>query len=186
MHKHKHKNVKTTILAGTLAAALLAGCASLPPGMTGQYPNSADVYTPGQAQQVQQVRLGVVLSVRSVQIAATGTQTGTGSAVGALVGGLLGHSVGGGRGKTLATVAGAIGGGIGGNLVAQHAYTQPGLAITVKLDDGRLIDVTQAADVQIVPGERVQLISAFYGEPARVLPLPQQPQAVAPSGTTVH
>ncbi len=166
MHK-----IKTKILTATLATALLAGCASLPPGMTGQYPNSADVYTPGQSQQVQRVQLGTVLSVRAVQIAATGTQTGTGSAVGALVGGLLGHSVGGGRGKTLATVAGAIGGGVGGNLVAQHAYTQPGLEVTVKLDDGRVVSVTQAADVQIVLGERVQLISGYYGEPARVLPL---------------
>ena len=149
MHKIK---IKTKILTAAIAAALLAGCASLPPGMTGQYPNSADVYTPGQSQQVQQVQLGTVLSVRSVRIAATGTQTGTGSALGALAGGLLGHSVGGGRGRTLATVAGAIGGGIGGNLVAQHAYTQPGLEVTVKLDDGRLIDVTQAADVPITPG----------------------------------
>ena len=167
MHK-----IKTKILTATLATALLAGCASLPPGMTGQYPNSADVYTPGQSQQVQQVQLGTVLSVRSVRIAATGTQTGTGSALGALAGGLLGHSVGGGRGRTLATVAGAIGGGIGGNLVAQHAYTQPGLEVTVRLADKQIIDVTQAADVPITPGERVQLISAYYGEPARVLPLP--------------
>ena len=166
MHK-----TKTKILTAALAVALLAGCASLPPGMTGQYPNSADIYTPGQVQQVQQVQLGTVLSVRSVRIAATGTQTGTGSALGALAGGLLGHQIGGGNGKTLATVAGAIGGGIGGNLVAQRAYTQPGLSITVRLADGRIIDVTQAADVQITPGERVQLISGYYGQPARVLPL---------------
>ena len=166
---------KTKILAIAITAALLAGCASLPPGMTGQYPNSADTYTPGQSQQVQQVRLGTVLSVRDVQIAATGTQTGTGSVLGAVVGGLLGHSVGGGNGKTLATVAGAIGGGIGGNLIASHAYTQPGLEVTVRLDDGRIIDVTQAADVAITPGERVQLISTYYGEPARVVPIASTP-----------
>ena len=169
MHKIK---TKTKILTAAIAVALLAGCASLPPGMTGQYPNSADTYTPGQSQQVQQVQLGTVLSVRSVQIAATGTETGTGSALGAVVGGLLGHSVGGGNGKTLATVAGVVGGGIGGNLLAQRAYTQPGLEVTVKLDDGRLIDVTQAADVPITPGERVQLISGYYGQPARVVPIP--------------
>lgn len=168
MHKIK---TTTKILAAALFAALLAGCASLPPGMTGQYPNSADVYTPGQAQQVQQVQLGTVLAVRSVQIAATGTETGTGSALGALAGGLLGHSVGGGRGKILATVAGALGGGIGGNLVAEHAYQQPGLSITVRLDDGRVVSVAQAADVQISVGERVELVSAYYGEPARVVPI---------------
>ncbi len=168
MHKIK---TKTKILTAAIAVALLAGCASLPPGMTGQYPNSADVYTPGQSQQVQQVQLGTVLSVRAVQIAATGTETGTGSALGAVAGGLLGHSIGGGNGKTLATVAGVIGGGIGGNLVAQHAYTQPGLEVTVRLDDKQIIDVTQAADAQISVGERVQLISGYYGQPARVVPL---------------
>ncbi len=166
-----HKNIKTKAITLAIAAALLAGCASLPPGMTGSYPNSADVYSPNQSQQVQQVRLGTVLSVRSVQIAATGTETGTGSVLGALAGGLLGHSIGGGRGRTLATVVGVVGGGIGGNLIASHAYTQPGLEVTVRLDDGRIIDVTQAADVQITPGERVQLISGYYGQPARVVPI---------------
>ena len=168
-----HKNVNTKI-RGVIAAACalaLAGCVSMPPGLSGQYPNSANVYTPGQSQQVQQVRLGTVLSVRSVQIAATGSQTGMGEGLGAVVGGLLGHSVGGGNGRTLATVAGVVGGGIGGNLLASHAYTQPGLSITARLDNGRLISVTQAADVPISVGERVQLIAGTYGQPARVIPL---------------
>lgn len=166
-----NSRIRIPRVAIVIAAALLAGCASLPPGMTGQYPNSADTYTPGQSQQIQQVQLGTVLSVRDVRIAATGTQTGTGSALGALAGGLLGHSIGGGKGKTLATVAGGITGMIGGNLLAEHAYTQPGLEVTVRLDNGRVVSLTQAAfDVAITPGERVQLISAYYGEPARVIP----------------
>ena len=160
------------ITIATLVAALtLAGCSSLPQALSGQYPNSADAYTPGQSQQMQQVQLGTVISVRSVRIAATQGQATTGSVIGAAVGGLLGHSVGGGKGKTIATVAGALAGTVGGNLAAQHAYAQPGLAITVRLDNGSVYAVSQAADVSIHVGERVQLQGGGWNEPARVVPL---------------
>lgn len=112
-----------------------------------------------QAQQTQGVQLGTVVAVRSVTIAATTTETAGGSAIGAALGGLLGHQVGNGKGRTLATVAGAVAGGLGGNLVGQHAYQQPGLEISVKLDGGNVVSVTQAADVDIAVGERVQLIA---------------------------
>lgn len=166
----------TSLLSGLIAGALLTGCANLPPSLTGEYHNSADVYTPGQAQQVQNVRLGVVLSVRPVIIAAKQTQTAGGSAIGAVLGGLLGHQVGDGNGRTIATVAGALGGAVAGNLTGQHAYQQPGLEISVKLDDGHVVSLTQAADVTLTVGERVQLISgAYYGESSRVIPLEAAP-----------
>lgn len=164
------------LLSGLIAGALLTGCANLPPSLAGQYHNSADVYTAGQAQQVQNVRLGVVLSVRHVGIAATPAQTAGGSAIGAALGGLLGHQVGDGKGRTIATVAGALGGAVAGNLAGQHAYQQPGLEISVKLDDGHVVSLTQAADVALAVGERVQLISgAYYGESSRVIPLGSTP-----------
>lgn len=163
----------TFLLSGLIAGALLTGCANLPAGLTGQYRNSADVYTPGQAQQTQGVQLGTVVAVRSVTIAATQTETAGGSAIGAALGGLLGHQVGDGKGRTLATVAGAVAGGLGGNLVGQHAYQQPGLEISVKLDGGNIVSVTQATDVNIAVGERVQLIAGngWASVPSRVVPL---------------
>lgn len=166
----------TSLLSGLIAGALLTGCANLPPNLSSQYHNSADVYTPTQAQQVQNVRLGVVLSARRVSIAATPTQTAGGSAIGAALGGLLGHQVGDGNGRTIATVAGALGGAVVGNLAGQHAYQQPGLEVSVKLDDGHVVSLTQAADVALTVGERVQLISgAYYGESSRVIPLGSTP-----------
>jgi len=166
----------TFILSGLVAVSLLAGCANLPPSLAGHYRSSADVYTPDQAQQTQNVKLGTVLSVRHVSISATSTQTAGGSAIGAALGGLLGHQVGSGNGRTIATVAGALGGAVAGNLAGQHAYQQPGLAITVKLDDGHVVSLTQAADVALSVGQRVQLISgAYYGESSRVIPFGAAP-----------
>ena len=164
------------LFSGLIAGACLTGCANLFPALSGQYRSSADVYQPNQAQQVQRVQLGTVVSVRHVNIAATSTQTAGGSAIGAALGGLLGHQVGNGNGRTLATVAGALGGAVAGNLASQHAYEQPGLEISVRLDDGSVVSLTQAADVPITAGDRVQLIHGqFYGQAARVIPLGATP-----------
>jgi len=161
------------LAAATLIA--LGGCASLPPGLTGGYSTSADAYTIGQARRTQSVRFGTVLDVRRVDLAADAGTKAVGSGVGAALGGLLGHQIGGGRGKKAATVAGAIAGAVGGNIIARHAYAQPGVAITVKLDDGRAIEVAQAPDVAIRPGERVEVVGSGYGsDPIRILPMRDQ------------
>lgn len=172
----------TLIAAAALAAsAALAGCASLP-GLGGYgsdysrpYPNSAGVYVPRDAQQVQNVRLGVVIAVQPVQIDTAGGTKAAGEGIGALAGGLLGHTIGHGNGRTLATVAGAVGGAVAGDAVASHRYAQNGLQITVRLDGNRgVIAVTQAADPMIAVGQRVEVIGNGYGSsPARVEPIGQ-------------
>ena len=156
-------SVNLITIATLVAALTLAGCSSPPHALSGQYPNSADAYMPGQSQQARQVQLGTVISVRSVRIAATQGQVTTGSVIGA--------AVGGGKGKTITTVAGALAGTVGGNMAVQHAYTQPGLAITVRLDNGSMYAVSQAADVSIHVGERVQLQGDGWWRLARVVPL---------------
>ncbi|MHB1773555.1 MAG: outer membrane lipoprotein [Acidimicrobiales bacterium] len=184
-----HKNIKTKTLTAALLAALLAGCASLPPGLNATQPYSPTVYQPSAVQGVQQVQTGVIIALQPVQIAASGTESQTGAGLGAVVGGLLGHSVGGGNGKTLATVAGVVAGGLGGDVAAQHVYQQPGVQITVRLDGSYAgtIAVTQAVGTPLAVGERVEVAGSGWGSsPARVLPLPQQPQAVAPNGSSSH
>lgn len=165
---------RTQIFVATAAASLaLAGCASLPPALTGSYESSAHVYTPDQAQQVQRVQIGTVIDVQNVLIAAGATETTTGSAVGAALGALTGGLGGQGNGKTALRVVGALVGGVAGNKAAGAAYKQPGLQIAVRLDGGDVVSVTQAADVQIGVGQRVQLIGAdgWSGQPARVVQL---------------
>ena len=171
-------NTRTTILAAALAAAL-AGCATLPPGLTSPSQYSPTTYSGQQMQQAQQVQVGTILAIVPVTVRASGTQTDVGTGLGAAVGGLLGHQIGNGRGRTLATVAGAIAGGIGGGVATQHLYSQPAMQITVRLDGCRYgsctIAVTQAA-AQGQPlsiGEHVEVVGGGWGGASRVLPLPR-------------
>ena len=88
------------VAAALLAVAVFAGCAQGLGGAT---------YSRDEARREQNVRMGVVESVRQVQI--EGTRTPIGPAAGAVVGGIAGSTVGGGRGSDIATVLGAVAGG---------------------------------------------------------------------------
>jgi outer membrane lipoprotein SlyB len=76
-----------------------------------------------------------------------------------VVGGVAGSGVGGGRGQIVGGVLGAVVGGVGGAAVEEGATRQPGIEVTVRLDSGRMIAVTQAADEQFKVGERVRILS---------------------------
>lgn len=148
---------KFTIIA--LAVSFLGGCADAGGGL------GARDYTRYQARQTQDVQYGVVRDVRHVQIrGSTQASSLVGTGVGAILGGVLGNQVGGGQGRTVATVLGAVAGGVAGNAVEGRANTQRGLEITVQLDSGRTIGVTEAEDQQdIQRGDRVQVVSDSQG-----------------------
>ena len=111
--------------------------------------------------------------MQQVTIRAGQGTTGTGSALGAVAGGFVGSRVGNGNGSAVGAVIGALGGAAAGDLAAGKAYQQPGLQITVRLDNGQTIAVTQAADVPIHAGQRVELLGSQYGwgQSARVVPI---------------
>ena len=140
------RTVAATI--GLTVIALLGACAS---GVGG------GDYSRDQARREQTVRLGVVDSVREVKI--EGTRSGVGAVAGGVVGGVAGSTVGQGRGSTVGAVLGSVAGGVAGQAAEQGATRQTGLEITVKLDSGRLIAVTQAADESFKPGDRVRILS---------------------------
>ena len=133
---------------GLTAIALLGACAS---GVGG------GDYSRDDTRREQTVRLGVVDSVREVKI--DGTRSGVGAGAGAVVGGVAGSTVGQGRGATVGAVLGSVAGGVAGQAAEQGATRQTGLEITVKLDGGRLIAVTQAAGETFKPGDRVRVLS---------------------------
>jgi outer membrane lipoprotein SlyB len=103
--------------------------------------------------------MGTVESVREVKI--EGTKSGVGTGAGAVVGGVAGSHVGGGKGQIIGGVLGAVVGGVAGAATEEGATRQKGVEITLKLDSGRLIAVTQAAEPNEVfrVGERVRILS---------------------------
>ncbi len=138
------------ILAWVLVAiaAAVAGCA---PSLSG------GAYSRGEARKEQTVRLGVVESVRPVTL--EGTKTPIGAAAGAAVGGIAGSEIGHGKGAAIGAIGGAVLGGLAGAAAEEALTRKPGLEITVKLDSGGLIAVTQEADESFKPGDRVRVVS---------------------------
>ncbi len=130
------------------ASIMLTGC---PAGL-----GSKD-YSREQARKVQEVQMGVVESVRAVKI--EGTKTPIGAGAGAVVGGVAGSTVGSGKGSTVGAAVGAVLGGLGGAAAEEAVTRQEGIEITVKLDSGRLLAITQAADEQFRPGDRVRVLT---------------------------
>jgi outer membrane lipoprotein SlyB len=130
-----------------IAAVLLAGCASS---------QSGSAYERRQARQEMSVRLGVVESVRRVTI--EGTKSPVGSVAGAGVGAVAGSNIGRGRGSTAGAIVGAVVGGVAGSAIEEQVTKKEGLEITVRLDSGALIAVTQEADEAFHPGEQVRVL----------------------------
>lgn len=141
----------------------LAGCANKSA--------SSNVYTYGQAQREQIVRMGTVISSRPI-IIQDEQSSGVGMGAGAAIGGVAASTIGGGRGQTLATIGGALLGGLLGNAIENRVGKTDGLEITVRLDNGETRVIAQEADIQFVPGQRVQLLSGTG--PTRVVPAPAQ------------
>jgi outer membrane lipoprotein SlyB len=138
-------------------ALLLGGCASS---------RSADVYTPSDAMNESRVRNGTVDSVRSVKIQA---DSDLGKVIGAIVGGIAGSDMGKGNGSAVGAVLGATVGGAVGNAVGKDVNAKDGLEIVLTLDNGETIAIVQEADVAIVPGQKVRVITR--GRVSRVVPV---------------
>jgi outer membrane lipoprotein SlyB len=146
-----------SFLALMLAASLLAGCASTPSD------DDADARR-AQQQAERKEYPGVVESVREIEM--DSERSGVAPMAGAVIGGSVGGSVGSGRGSTVGAVIGTVAGAVAGEAAGQ-AGTRPGLEITVRLDEGRVIAVTQPAGKDsFKPGDRVRVVSD--GRAARV------------------
>ena len=138
----------TRVVAATLISALLAGCASNPPGNK----------QPGEEQEI---RMGVVESVRQVPL--PGSSGTLGVIGGGTVGGIAGGRVGGGRGSQAASTVGAVAGSVAGYALESAATSKEGLEISVRLDSGQLIAIVQPDGEAFKPGERVRVLSGTKG-----------------------
>lgn len=138
------------VFIGLASLLILAGCASS---------NSGSVYTREETRQVQQIKMGVVESVRQVKI--EGTDSKVGAVAGGVVGGVAGKGVGGdGKSGVVGAVIGAVAGALAGSAIEEVATRKDGVEITVKLDNGSLVAIVQEADEQFHPGERVRLLES--------------------------
>jgi outer membrane lipoprotein SlyB len=136
-------------LIASLTLMLLAACAAT---------QNAPVET--------EVRYGRITQIESVTLDGD-KKLGIGAVVGAVAGGLLGNQIGGGTGKTVATVAGAVAGGYAGSAVQAKTEKKPGQQVTVRLDNGATVGITQPADPGLKVGDRVRIDGS--GEDARVV-----------------
>ena len=148
------KQLNSTMIMGILLGmvAFVTGCASS---------NSGEVYSRDQARQAQTLEYATVVSVKNITI--EGTKTALGTSAGGVAGGVLGNTVGSGTGRTVATVIGALAGAVVGTAAEEGATREPGFEIVVKKDNGPTIVVVQEADVMMVPGDRVKVITAGDG-----------------------
>jgi outer membrane lipoprotein SlyB len=103
------------------------------------------------------VETGTIRGLRDVTI--QNDSRGVGTATGAVLGGIAGSTIGGSsRANAAGAVAGAAAGGAAGNAMARG--TRPGVEITVELQSGRTISVTQDGSSQEFRiGDRVQVSS---------------------------
>ena len=141
-------NISLVSLTAVSLLVVLGGCAS---GTGGKD------YSREQARTVQEVQMGVVESVREVNI--EGTKSPVGAGAGAVVGGVAGSTLGGGRGQIVGAAVGAVLGGLGGAAAEESLTRSKGVEITVKLDAGRLIAITQSADEAFNVGDRVRVLT---------------------------
>ena len=146
--------LKATATAAVVLAVSL-GLGACAPSMSG------GTYSRYEAREAQEVRMGYVESVRNVTI--EGTRSGVGTVSGAALGGLAGSNVGGGRGRIAGAIGGAVLGGVAGTAIEEGVTRQAGLEIMVRLDNGRMVSVTQAADESFYPGDRVRLMTGYDG-----------------------
>ena len=139
------------LIAG-LVAVLVAGCA---------FPSSRRTVPGGQANVMQRVDTGTVVSVREVTI--EGRRSQLGMVGGGLVGGALGS---GGKGVSGAVVqaGSAVAGAVAGQAVEEAVTRKAAQEIFVRLDDGSTVTVTQESSTGLYrEGDRVRVVHGGGG-----------------------
>ena len=131
-----------------LCVLVLGGCA---------YPYGTREYRGYETRGAQEVRFGIVETVREVKIQPG--ESGAGAFGGAALGTIAGSHVGGGSGQAAGAVAGMLLGGLIGSSIERSANERPGVEVVVLLDSGKYVAVVQEADEQFRSGDRVRILS---------------------------
>lgn len=147
---------KKNVMALSLLV-LLAACAGRS--------SSPDVYSSGQARRAYTVYEATVVDMRVVKIEGQSTRVGT--LGGAWIGSAAARGAGNGRGSSVLGAVGGVAGAIIGRGAERELSADEGLEIILELDNGEMVAVAQAADVDFAVGERVRVLRD--GASARVV-----------------
>ena len=120
---------------------------------------------------------GTVESVAAVH--RQGSGGGVGTVAGGAIGAVIGNQIGKSSGRAMATILGAIGGGVAGNMIEKNMKKETAYRVQVRMDDGSLRTVEQAA--QPVVGSKVTVDGgAMHSATASwPTPTPAKPSAQA-------
>lgn len=144
--------------AAAAALLLVSGCAA---------DLSGSNYSRSSARTAYVEQEGQLLSVTPVTI--EGDEGVLGGLAGGILGAAVGSTIGGGHGRTVAAAVGGVAGAAVGGAAEKSATKQNGVELRVKLDDGRVVNVTQTlGNDSFVPGQRVRVL---FGADTRVRPL---------------
>lgn len=155
----------TSLVAGGLAAAMLAACSSYPLGptvSTTTYPAVTTTTYPVSSYPVAGSEYGRIINIEYMPVGtnAPANTSILGAVVGGLAGAALGSQIGAGAGRTAATVLGGVAGAAVGNQIARNSQgvtTQAGYRITMQSDQGviRTFEVPATGDLRV--GDRVRV-----------------------------
>lgn len=122
---------------------LLVGCSSNAPLTENQ---------PGTVKKVKTLRVqqGTITTIKNVAV--LGKKSNVGGTVGSIAGSLLGS------GSLAGSLLGSMIVGTMGSSADRDLHKQPGQEITLRLDDGEQVTVTQLASSQFRIGEKVKLV----------------------------
>jgi outer membrane lipoprotein SlyB len=126
---------------------------------------SPNVYTAEDTGQLNQAIPATIVAMRPVTIS---TNTGTGGVVGAVAGGTAGSLIGGStEAHILGALGGAVIGGVAGHAIEGGIGKKQGMEYVLKLNNGKLVTVTQTQDLHLSLHQKVMII---YGKQTRIVP----------------
>lgn len=125
------------------------------------FPSRSRVVDRTHAGQMQRIQYGTVEKVSDVVIEGQRGQIGLYG--GGLTGAAAGGGVGQGVGRDLARAGGAVAGAVAGQAVEEVVTRKAALEMTIKMDNGAMVVLTQEAPPSVVVGDRVGVASGPGG-----------------------
>ena len=117
------------------------------------------------ASQNHRTEFGTVIRVSNVRVQNSNSDQLAGTIIGGVAGAAVGNQFGRGSGKAIMTGAGAVGGAMLGSELTAHSQTQLARQLTVRLENGRTINVIQN-DGSFRVGQHVRVV--YTGDEVRI------------------